>query len=55
VLLRARAIDSMIIDPWGNKIADCSDAITYCAAHLDRGYLEKNRAGMPVAQHHVLA
>jgi len=46
---------SMIIDPWGNKIADCSDAITYCTAQLDLGYLEKVRAGMPVAQHHVLA
>jgi nitrilase len=46
---------SMIIDPWGNKIADCSDAVTYGTAQIDIGYLGKVRAGMPVAQHHVLA
>lgn len=46
---------SMIIDPWGNKVADCSDAVTFCSAQLDLGYLGQVRSGMPVAQHHVLA
>ena len=46
---------SMIVDPWGTKIADCSDAITFCTARIDLDYLNRVRAGMPVAEHKVLA
>lgn len=46
---------SMVVDPWGAKIAECSDVIGHCAARLDLDYLAKVRTGMPVARHRVLA
>ncbi|ESR27020.1 carbon-nitrogen hydrolase family protein [Lutibaculum baratangense] len=45
---------SMIVDPWGTKVADCSDQVGFAAARIDIGYLEKVRGSMPVAKHHVL-
>ncbi|TCT13399.1 nitrilase [Tepidamorphus gemmatus] len=45
---------SMVVDPWGAKIAECSDVIGWCAARLDFDYLARVRAGIPVARHKVL-
>jgi nitrilase len=46
---------SMVVDPWGNIIAQATDKVGYITAHLDLDYLEKVRQQMPVHQHHVLS
>lgn len=45
---------SMVVDPWGHVIAQCSDGVGTTSARLDFGYLRKVRADVPVANHHVL-
>lgn len=45
---------SMVIDPWGHMIAQCSDGVGITAAALDFDYLKKIRINLPVANHHVL-
>ena len=45
---------SMVINPWGHIIAQCSDGVGTTTARLDMAYLEKVRANLPVANHHVL-
>ena len=46
---------SMILDPWGNKVADCSDVIGFTAGRVDLDYLKQVRTKIPVATHHVLS
>lgn len=46
---------SLIIDPWGVTVANCSDRVGYASATIDTGYAAKIRASMPVADHHVVA
>jgi deaminated glutathione amidase len=45
---------SMVIDPWGHIVAQCSDGVGTTSARLDLDYVEKVRGDVPVAQHHVL-
>ncbi|MDH4993286.1 carbon-nitrogen hydrolase family protein [Aquamicrobium lusatiense] len=45
---------SMIIDPWGHIIAQCSDGVGSTTARIDLAYLDKVRAAVPVVNHHVL-
>lgn len=45
---------SMIIDPWGNVLAQTSDKPAHASASLDMEYLAAVRAKMPVAAHRTL-
>lgn len=45
---------SMIIDPWGHMISQCSDGPGITSARLDFQVLERTRRDLPVANHHVL-
>ena len=45
---------SMVVDPWGHVVAQCSDGVGATSASLDLGYVKKVRAEVPVANHHVL-
>ena len=46
---------SMVIDPWGHLISQCSDGPGITSARLDFSVLERTRRDLPVANHHVLA
>ncbi len=46
---------SMVIDPWGHIVAQCSDRVSSTSARLDFDYVGHVRQNVPVAQHHVLA
>jgi len=46
---------SMVIDPWGHMVAQCSDKVATTSARLDLDYIAHVRRNVPVAQHHVLA
>ena len=45
---------SLIADPWGHIIAKVSDGEGFACARLDPAFLQKCRAGIPVAQHKVI-
>jgi predicted amidohydrolase len=45
---------SMIVDPWGQIIAQVSNVQGTAQASFDRKYLELVRARIPMHQHHVL-
>lgn len=45
---------SCIIDPWGDIVAQASDAEGVITAALDRAYIERVRAGLPALQHRRL-
>ena len=45
---------SMVVDPWGHIVAQCSDGVGATSARLNLGYVGKVRADVPVANHHVL-
>ncbi|MFC7704480.1 carbon-nitrogen hydrolase family protein [Plastorhodobacter daqingensis] len=45
---------SMVIDPWGHVVAQCSDGVGTVASRLDMARVAQVRADVPVAQHHVL-
>ncbi|WP_457094467.1 nitrilase-related carbon-nitrogen hydrolase, partial [Microvirga sp. P5_D2] len=45
---------SMVIDPWGHMVAQCSDKVSTTTARLDLDYVTHVRGNVPVAQHHVL-
>lgn len=45
---------SMVIDPWGHMIAQCSDGVGTTSASLNLDYTATVRANVPVANHHVL-
>lgn len=45
---------SMIVDPWGHVVAQCSDGVGSTTAKIDLAYVDKVRAAVPVARHHVL-
>lgn len=42
---------TMVIDPWGAVIAQCSEGTGVCVAEIDLDYLRKRRREMPVWQH----
>jgi nitrilase len=45
---------SLVIDPWGHVIAKASDGIGFVAARIDKSYVGKCRAQIPVAAHKVI-
>jgi nitrilase len=45
---------SLVVDPWGHVIAKAQDKVGYVAARLDLEEVDRVRARMPCAQHHVL-
>ncbi|MBD0416952.1 carbon-nitrogen hydrolase family protein [Oryzicola mucosus] len=45
---------SMVIDPWGHMVAQCSDGVGAASAHIDLDRVSTVRRDVPVAQHHVL-
>jgi nitrilase len=45
---------SMVIDPWGHMVAQCSDGVGVASATIDLDRVEKVRRDVPVAQHHVM-
>ena len=45
---------SMVIDPWGHIVAQCSDGVGNTSSTLDLAYVQKVRGDVPVARHHVL-
>jgi len=45
---------SAIYDPWGQRLACCSDTIGVASATLDRNYLDEIRRSMPVQDHRTL-
>jgi len=45
---------SMVIDPWGHIVAQCSDGVGSTSATLNLDYLRKVRTDVPVSRHHVL-
>jgi len=45
---------SIIVDPWGHVVAQCSDGVGTACATLDFNIVESVRAKVPVASHHVL-
>jgi predicted amidohydrolase len=51
---RASYGHSLICDPWGVVIAECSDRIGIVMADLDRDYLEQIRARFPALKHRRL-
>jgi nitrilase len=47
--------NSMIIDPWGHVVARASDGIGFATASIDKTYMARVRANMPVLEHRKLA
>lgn len=45
---------SLVADPWGSVIAQCSDQVGFANVALDKAYLEQVRSRLPVHQHHFL-
>ena len=45
---------SLIADPWGHVIAKVSDGEGFACARIDKAFLRKCRAGIPVADHKVI-
>jgi nitrilase len=46
---------SMIVDPWGHVVARASDGIGFATAAIDKTYMARVRANMPVLEHRKLA
>ena len=42
---------SMIVDPWGDIIAQCSDKEGYIMCEIDLGYLDRVRSNMNCLSH----
>ena len=45
---------SMVVDPWGTVVAECSDRSGVVVAELDRAYLRRVRAQLPSLRHRKL-
>jgi deaminated glutathione amidase len=45
---------SLIADPWGTVVAECSDGIGYALARLDSQKLEEVRSSLPSLKHRIL-
>ena len=42
---------SMVVDPWGTVVAQCSEGVSTVTAEIDLRYLELTRQRMPVQRH----
>lgn len=45
---------TIIVDPWGTVVAQCSDGVGMCLHTLDRSYLEQVRRSLPALRHRRL-
>ena len=45
---------SLIVDPWGDVLAQCGEGEGFVTARLDFGYQDKVRAGLPCLSHRRL-
>jgi deaminated glutathione amidase len=45
---------SIIVDPWGEVIAQCSEGEGFCTATASASYLDKVRTSLPALQHRRL-
>jgi predicted amidohydrolase len=45
---------SMVIDPWGHMVAQCSDGVGTTSTSVDLARVRNVRRDVPVAQHHVM-
>ncbi len=46
---------SMIVDPWGHVVAKASDGLGWASATVDKTFMARVRADMPVLEHRKLA
>ncbi|MNG39002.1 hypothetical protein D3C84_1269040 [compost metagenome] len=46
---------SMIIDPWGQVVAQASSTEAFATASIDRAYQQAIRTRMPLKSHRLLA
>jgi predicted amidohydrolase len=51
---RASYGHSLIADPWGTVVAECSDGLGVCAAEIDHDLLERVRGSVPSLRHRRL-
>lgn len=42
---------SMIVDPWGAVIGQCSESVDMCFAEINLNYLSEVRTNQPVMAH----
>lgn len=42
---------TIIVDPWGTVVAQCSDGVGMCLHAIDRGYLREVRTSLPALKH----
>ncbi len=42
---------TLIVDPWGTVVAQCSDGVGVCHHTLDKGYLRSVRESLPALRH----
>jgi predicted amidohydrolase len=47
--------NSMIIDPWGHVVARASDGLGWATSSIDKTFMARVRANMPVLDHRKLA
>jgi predicted amidohydrolase len=45
---------SMIVDPWGHVVARASDGVGWATASVDKTFMARVRANMPVLEHRKL-
>jgi nitrilase len=45
---------SMIVDPWGHVVAGASDGVGWATAVIDKTFMARVRANMPVLEHRKL-
>jgi nitrilase len=46
---------AMIVDPWGHVVAQASDGLGWATATVDKTFMARVRANMPVLEHRKLA
>jgi deaminated glutathione amidase len=51
---RATYGHSLVADPWGTVVAECSDGIGYALARLEAKKLEEVRSSLPSLKHRIL-
>lgn len=48
---RASYGHAMIVDPWGSKIAECSEGVGFAIGLIDEEFTKKCRARLPIGSH----
>jgi predicted amidohydrolase len=45
---------SLVVDPWGDVLAQCGEGEGFCIAHLDFAYQARVRASLPCLSHRTM-